>query len=153
MKQQVLRLMSRFCGFSLIGVVSTLLSVGIMAIMNECAGINGYVSYVTAYVVTILFSYFANALLVYKVSVSIAACVGFFVTYISGMVVGTMLLAVAKQLFPGANDTFLGCAVLPFTVVWNFVFINCILTHKRHTGRREPFSRKTMEADYVGKCV
>ena len=147
MKQQVRRLTARFLGFSLIGVVSTLLSVGIMAIMNECAGINGYVSYVTAYVVTILFSYFANALLVYKVSVSIAACVGFFATYLSGMVVGTILLAVAKQVFPSANDTLLGCAVLPFTIVWNFAFVNCILTHKRHTERRGLFSRKTMEAD------
>ena len=123
-------LVTRFCGFSLVGLASTLLSIGVMAVMNEGIGINGYMSYVTAYVATILFSYFANALLVYKVPVRLVACIGFFATYASGMLVGTVLLAIAKRLFPGTSDTLLGCAVLPFTIMWNFVFVNYILTRQ-----------------------
>lgn len=123
-------LLARFCGFSIIGAVSTLLSIGVMTAMNEGAGINGYVSYVTAYVVTILFSYFANTMLVYKAPVRLVACIGFFATYASGMLVGTGLLAIAKRLFPDVSDTLLGCGVLPFTIMWNFVFVNYILTRR-----------------------
>ena len=144
-------IIARFCGFSLIGVASTILSVVIMAFLNEVLGCNGYVSYVVAYVTTILFSYLANARLVYRRRASLADCCGFFATYLSGMVVGALLLALAKCMFPGANDTLLGCAVLPFTVAWNFVFVNFLLTRRLDEhGARGGINDK--EVANVGQC-
>jgi len=144
-------IIARFCGFSLIGAVSTILSVVIMAFLNEVLGCNGYASYVVAYVTTILFSYFANARLVYRRRVSLAECCGFFATYLSGMVVGTLLLALAKCMFPSTNDTLLGCAVLPFTVAWNFVFVNFMLTRRPDVhGAGDGINDK--EVANVGQC-
>ena len=144
-------IIARFCGFSLIGAVSTIISVGIMAFLNEVMGCNGYVSYVVAYVVTILFSYFANARLVYHRCVSLAECCGFFATYLSGMVVGALLLALTKHMFPRANDTLLGCVVLPFTVVWNFIFVNFMLTRRPGVhGAGDGINDK--EVANVGQC-
>ena len=98
----------RFSGFSLIGAISTVLSTVILAFMTEALGINGCVSYVTAYAVTILFSYFANAIFVYRDRIRFWACAGFFVTYSSGMLLGTVLLALFKQLFPSVRYFILG---------------------------------------------
>ena len=118
----------RFSGFSAIGAISTLLSTVMFVIMTEFLGINGYVSYVTVYVVTIFFSYFANAIFVYRDRIRLSACVGFFLTYSSGMLLGTALLALFKHLFPETRDFILGFFVLPFTTLWNFVLVNYILT-------------------------
>lgn len=136
---------ARFCGFSAVGAVSTLLSIAIMAAMNEIVGANAYVSYATAYVLTILFSYFANALLVYRTRPGICACAAFFAAYASGMAVGALLLAAAKRIFPAANDTLLGCCVMPFTIVWNFFFVNRILG-------RGPARRRASDPDNAGQC-
>ena len=129
----------RFSGFSLIGAISTVLSAAILAFMTEILGINGYVSYVTAYVITILFSYFTNAMFVYRAPPSIFACIGFSATYVSGMVVGTVLLAVFRHFFPETRYFVLGFVVLPFTTIWNFLFVNHILTRKSkdHLKREE----------------
>ena len=136
----------RFSGFSAIGLVSTVLSTLLFILMNEILGINGYVSYVTVYVVTILASYFANAILVYKAELRFSACAGFFATYISGMFVGVALLALFKHMFPATRYFILGFAVLPFTTAWNFMFVNYILTRKG-AGRQE----KQKESDsHVG---
>lgn len=125
----------RFSGFSLIGAVSTVLSTAMFAIMTEVLGINGYVSYVTVYVATIFLSYFANAIFVYRDRIRFWPCVGFFATYSSGMLLGTALLALFKYLFPETRYFILGFAVLPFTTVWNFVFVNYILTRDSASPR------------------
>lgn len=136
----------RFSGFSAIGLISTVLSTLLFILMNEILGINGYVSYVTVYVVTILFSYFANAIFVYRTEPHFFACVGFFATYVSGMFVGVALLALFKYLFPATRYFILGFAVLPFTTLWNFVFVNYILT--RNSADRR-LKRKEIEG-HVG---
>ena len=125
----------RFSGFSLIGAISTVLSTVLFVLMTEILGINGYVSYVTVYVVTIFFSYFANAIFVYRDRIRFSACVGFFVTYSSGMLLGTALLALFKHLFPETRYFILGFLVLPFTTLWNFVFVNYILTRDSASHR------------------
>lgn len=125
----------RLSGFSVIGLISTVLSTLMFILLNEILGINGYVSYVTVYVVTIFFSYFANAIFVYKTEPRFLACVGFFATYVSGMFVGVVLLALFKYLFPATRYFILGFAVLPFTTAWNFMFVNYILT-RNGPGRR-----------------
>ncbi len=132
----------RFSGFSVIGAVSTVLSTIILAFMSEILGINGYVSYVTAYAVTILFSYFANAIFVYKDRIRLSACVGFSATYVSGMLLGTVLLSLFKCLFPTIRFFILGLIVLPFTTMWNFVFVNYILTRN---GAPHRLNRKESE--------
>ena len=136
----------RFTGFSAIGVISTVLSTVLFVLMTEFLGINGYVSYITVYVVTIFFSYFANAIFVYRDRIRFSACVGFFVTYSSGMLLGTALLALFKNLFPETRDYILGFLVLPFTTLWNFVFVNYILTRNSADRRLQ---RKETE-DHVG---
>jgi hypothetical protein len=54
-------------------------------------------------------------------------------------------------MFPGANDTLLGCAVLPFTVAWNFVFVNFMLS-RRPDAPGDGKGVHDKEVACVGQC-
>lgn len=129
-------LASRFCGFSMVGGASTLASVALLYLMNEVFGWYPYCSYVTAYVITVVFSYAANAMWVYQQPLRIVALIKFVITYLSGMLVGVLLLMLLRNVFRSVNDTLLSCAVIPLTVVWNFVFVNRILGQKTVKQRK-----------------
>lgn len=125
-----LGLFMRFGGFSLIGVVNTLLSMALIFVLNECLCVDYRVSYVVSYVVTIMLAYVANARLVFHVPLSRCDALGFLAAYMSGMVVGVACLWGLRKLFPDVNATMLSYVVVLVTLVWNFVFVNKVLSRK-----------------------
>lgn len=119
----------KFAGFGGIGGAMTLLSMLLIAITNELLGWNPQVSYVVAYMATLLLSYWLNSRLVFHSSMNLRKLAGYCGTYLSGMLLGMLMLKALTSGFPQWNPTLLSYAVIPVTMVWNFIFINRILTH------------------------
>jgi len=126
----VMALFSRFGGFSAIGVANTLLSLALIWVLNEVLSINYMVSYIASYVMTVILAYVANARLVYRRRLSATDGVKFFLSYLSGMAVGVVLLYVVKLLWPEGRASLISCGVVFVTLIWNFSFVNMVLSKK-----------------------
>lgn len=117
----------RFFGFALVGGGNTLLSMLLIFALNELLGADYRFSYVSAFVVTTLLAYWANARLVFRCRLSLCGVAGFFGTYLAGMALGYLLLVLLADLLPEWNRTLLTCLVIPVTTAFNFFFVNVIL--------------------------
>lgn len=107
------------------------LSMVLIAITNEVLSWDPEVSYVFAYISTLLLSYFLNTKYVFHASFSFIKLLSYCATYISGMLLGMLLIKIGIAMFPQINETLISYAVIPITLVWNFIFINKILTMKK----------------------
>ena len=121
-------LIARFSGFSLIGAANTLLSMAMICIMNKWCGIDCRLSYVIAYVLTVLVAYVANARLVFHSRLSVKGMFSFYTAYLSGMVLGMLLLTAGRCFMPSVDVTLLSCSVIFITTVWNFFWVNRLLS-------------------------
>ena len=124
-------LLKAFTGFCSIGAVMTVISMGFIAITNEILFWNPEASYVFAYITTLLLSYFLNSKYVFHSSFNLTKLFSYCATYISGMLLGMLLIKIGITLLPRINETLISYAVIPVTLVWNFIFINRILTMKK----------------------
>lgn len=122
--------LARFGGFLLIGAVNTLLSFALLFLFNELCNVHYLLSYSTAYVATVFFSYVANARAVFRARMSIAGAIGFFCAYISGLLLGFLLLWYVGKILPEVNKTILSYAITVVTTFWNFIFAGRILRNK-----------------------
>ena len=125
------RLLKSFLGFCSIGAVMTFLSLVLIAVTNEILTWDPLVSYVFAYTTTLLLSYFLNSKYVFHSSLNPLKMISYCATYISGMLLGMLLIKLGIALLPQVNETLISYAVIPITLVWNFVFVNKILTMKK----------------------
>jgi len=110
-----------FGGFSLIGIVTTLISLALIFIFLKLLQTPLIATYIGIYMVTILLSYFLNSILVFKSNLTFVNGIKYLAVYLSGMLVGTLILWVFKRTIPLENYI-LGYLVLPFTMAWNFAF-------------------------------
>ena len=114
----------KIIGFSFVGVISTLVSMALIYVMNERLHWSPYVSYVISYVLSILLSYILNMLKVFSSQFSWKSLGLYYVTYVSSMLLGMLLLKLFIWLLPTWNATLLSYMVIPFTMVYNYVFVN-----------------------------
>lgn len=126
--QQYHKLFITFAGFSFVGIVVTLVSMLLIFICNEILGWNSIVSYLLSYGVSILLSYFLNAKYVWKSDFLFVAMVRYFGIYIASMVLGAVLLWLLELVLPDVNKTILSYCVIPFTMLWNYFFVNRLLS-------------------------
>ena len=126
--QQYHKLIATFVGFSFVGIVVTLVSMLLIFICNEILGWNCIVSYLLSYGISILLSYFLNAKCVWKSVFSFVAIIRYFGIYIASMVLGAVLLWLLEMALPGINKTILSYCVIPFTMFWNYFFVNRLLS-------------------------
>lgn len=126
--QQYHKLIATFAGFSFVGIVVTLISMLLIFICNEILGWNSIVSYLLSYGISILLSYIFNANYVWKSVFSFVAMVQYFGIYIASMVLGAVLLWLLELTFPDVNKTILSYCVIPLTMLWNFFFVNRLLS-------------------------
>ena len=122
------RLLKTFAGFSFVGVIVTLVSMLLIFIFNELLGWNSIISYLISYTLSILFSYILNASFVWKSAFSFMALLRYFGIYIASMVLGAVLLWLFEQTLPDVNKTILSYCVIPFTMLWNYFFVNRLLS-------------------------
>jgi putative flippase GtrA len=130
------RLIKLFVGFSFVGLFTTLLSLALMFFFLKVLHTPLIITYIGIYFATILMSFLLNSRLVFKSNLSFANGIKYFIVYISGMLMGTLLLWLFKKILPFENYI-LGFLVLPFTMIWNFVFSYVILKPKKHV---KPYS-------------
>lgn len=124
------KLFKKLVGFSITGAISTLISVLLLLLFNEVLHFNAYVSYTLSYFISILFSYLSNTLLIWKSSVKITVFIKYILVYCSSMALGALVLFVLKQLFPSGNNSILSLFTMPFTMTWNYLFVNKLLSQK-----------------------
>lgn len=118
-------------GFSIVGVVVTIFSMVLLYVFNDVIKMNTYVAYVLAYVLSIALSYYLNAQKVYKAQSNWKKIVLYFIVYVSSMALGVGLLHMFLLVFPDWNRTLLSYMVIPFTTLYNFIFVSWILKDKK----------------------
>ena len=124
-------LVRNLVGFSIVGVVVTVFSMVLLYLFNDVFNMNAYVAYVTAYVLSILLSYYLNARKVYKTDTNWHKLVLYFIVYLSSMALGVVMLRFFIYLLPEWNKTILSYMVIPFTTIYNFIFVSWILRGKK----------------------
>lgn len=110
-----------FAGFSGVGVVTTLISLGAIYVFLEILQTPLILTYAIIYLTTIFLSYFLNSLLVFKSPLAMKKGIKYFLIYLSGMIVGIVVLELLKKTLP-YDSYILAYLVLPVTMAWNFLF-------------------------------
>lgn len=126
--QQYHKLISTFAGFSFVGIMVTLVSMLLIFICNEILGWNSIVSYLISYALSILISYFLNTAYVWKKEFFVLDIIRYFGIYLASMVLGAVLLWGLEYIFPSMNKTILSYCVIPFTMIWNYFFVNRLMS-------------------------
>ena len=116
----------RMVGFSLVGVIATLVSMAMIYVMNEWLHWNPYVSYVVSTLLSILLSYVLNMLKVFSTQFSWKALGLYYLTYLSSTILGMLVLWFYLWLFPTWNATLLSYMVIPITMIYNYIFVTKI---------------------------
>lgn len=122
--------MFKILGFSVVGIGMTILSMLLIWFGNEVIHVNVYVTYLLAYCITILLSCYLNARYVWKHHLSMPDVVKYVVVYVSSMLLGIGIISILELCLPAANHTILSYCSLPFTFVWNYMFVNHIFKIK-----------------------
>ena len=109
-----------FAGFSMVGVITTLISLGAIYLFLEILQTPLILTYSIIYFLTILLSYFLNSVLVFKTPLGMEKGFKYFLIYLSGMVIGILVLWLLDQILD-YDSYILAYLVLPVTMMWNFL--------------------------------
>ena len=110
-----------FAGFSGVGVITTLISLGAIYVFLELFQTPLILTYAIIYFLTILLSYFLNSLLVFKSPLAMKKGIKYFLIYLGGMLIGIVVLWLLKKTL-SYDPYILAYLVLPVTMMWNFFF-------------------------------
>ena len=124
--------MLRFLKFSIIGGVVTLLSFLFILIFNEIIRMNYFFSYVLTYVLTLAISYILNTVYTFKANIKFIDFLKYSSVYISGMILGVFMLKVSDLMMDEINKTIRTYCIIPFTMFWNYYYINKILKKENY---------------------
>ena len=109
-----------FAGFSGVGFITTLISLGAIYLFLEIFQTPLLLSYSIIYFLTILLSYFLNSIFVFKSPLAMEKGIKYFLIYLSGMVIGIVVLWLLDQVLD-YEAYILAYLVLPVTMMWNFL--------------------------------
>jgi putative flippase GtrA len=120
----------KIIGFGVVGVLSTLTSTLILYITLEYYVWPVYSTYTLVYIASIFLSYKLNSRYVFKKNFSWVHLAAYFLTYLTGMFIGLIIIAVTKQhlIF---SDFIFTCLAVPVTLTWNFLLANVIFEKLR----------------------
>ena len=107
-------------GFSGVVVITTLISLGAIYLFLEILQTPLILTYSIIYFLTILLSYFLNSVFVFKTPLAIEKGIKYFLIYLSGMVIGIVVLWLLDQILD-FDSYILAYLVLPVTMMWNFL--------------------------------
>jgi len=99
-------------------------------VCNDFLNLNIYLSYVLVYGVSIILSCVLNAHFVWKHTLVALDVVKYFIIYLSSMLLGVGIIYVLEICFPKVNHTIISYCALPFTYLWNYLFVNYIFKNK-----------------------
>ncbi|MCX6304766.1 MAG: GtrA family protein [Bacteroidetes bacterium] len=113
------RIIRKFAGFSVVGVIVTLLSMVISYVLLKILATPLLLTYILVYGATIFISFKLNSKLIFKTGSNARNLVIYFLVYGVGMVVGTVMLWILRIVLPFEN-WILPYLVIPFTMASNF---------------------------------
>lgn len=122
--------MFKILGFSVVGVGMTILSMLLIWLGNDVIHVNVYVTYLLSYCITILMSCYLNARYVWKHQLTMQDVIKYVLIYVSSMLLGIGVISLLEWFMPNANHTIISYCSLPFTFIWNYVFVNHIFKIK-----------------------
>lgn len=125
------RKLSRFAGFSVVGIIVTLLSCLLIYVFVGIFQLNVYTSYLVIYFATILLSYYLNGRFVFNVGLSSSDFVRYLFVYVSGMMIGVLCIWVYTKVIP-LPHWILAYLAIPVTVMWNFLLVSMVFGVNRN---------------------
>lgn len=114
------RLLKILSGFTIVGIVTTIISIVLIYLFLKVLHSNLFITYTLIYAGTIFLSYFLNTIFVFKHSFAWSKAYKYGVIYVSSMIFGIGILWFFKKVLPFENYI-LVYLVLPFTFLWNFI--------------------------------
>ncbi len=119
-------LIQKFLSFSFVGLIVTIISLCLTYLFLKILGTHLYPTYILIYCFMILLSYALNLKFTFKSEHKMKKLLYYFLVYLSGMVIGIIVLKIYELTLPFEN-WILSYLVVPVTAVWNFVFSSKIL--------------------------
>jgi len=121
---------SEFIKFGGVGVIVTVASMLSSFIWLKIIGTPLFITYILNYVFFIFISYTLNRLITYKRKFNFISLILYFFVYISGMVLGIILLHIFKKLFILENWIY-SFLVVPFTTVNNYIWSTMVFKKRK----------------------
>jgi len=121
---------SEFIKFGGVGVIVTVASILSSFIWLKIIGTPLFITYILNYVFFIFISYTLNRLITYKRKFNFISLILYFFVYISGMVLGIILLHIFKKLFILENWIY-SFLVVPFTTVNNYIWSTMVFKKRK----------------------
>ena len=119
-------LVKKFAGFSIVGLIVTIVGFLSMYIFLGVLKTPLYFTYAGIYIFSIIISYLLNSKFVFKINSTIKRTIIYFLIYLSSMVIGLILLTIYKSTLPFEN-WILSYLTVPITLTWNFVLSYLLL--------------------------
>jgi putative flippase GtrA len=123
-------ILKKLFGFSLVGGFVTLLSLVLTYLFLGIIKTPLYLTYAGIYIFTIFISYLLNSKFVFKVKACFKKTSLYYLVYISGMVIGLLVLRLYRLTLPYENWV-LSYLVLPITMTWNFTMASIALKERK----------------------
>ncbi len=121
---------SEFIKFGGVGVIVTVASMLSSFIWLKIIGTPLFITYILNYVFFIFISYTLNRLITYKRKFNFISLILYFFVYLSGMVLGIILLYIFKKLFILENWIY-SFLVVPFTTVNNYIWSTMVFKKRK----------------------
>lgn len=119
-------LITRFSGFSAVGVVITILSAFLIYFFLKILQTPLFITYTLVYIFSICISFYLNAKFIFKVESNKENIAKYFLVYGSGMLLGLVTLRIYKMTIP-LDNWMLAYLVIPVTLSWNFIMLTMFL--------------------------
>lgn len=114
-------ILQKFQKFASIGIICTGISLSAQTILLKFFQTPLIPTYVSVYLCVVLLSYVLNSHFTFKTSLSLKKMFLYYLIYLSSMLLGVFLLKIFRTVLPFENWV-LPFLVIPFTMVWNFIF-------------------------------
>jgi len=114
-------ILQKFQKFASIGIICTVISLSTQTILLKFFQTPLILTYVSVYLCVVLLSYILNSHFTFKSSLSLQKMFLYYLIYLSSMLLGVVLLKIFRAVLPFENWV-LPFLVIPFTMVWNFIF-------------------------------
>lgn len=120
LKNKIKSLLRIFAGFSMAGLIATLVSLLLLYIFIDTFGFPLLPTYISVYIITVGISFYINIRYVFKTGYHARYLVKYCAVYLSGMLVGMVILKVF-QTYLLYEEWILSYMVIPITFAWNFL--------------------------------
>lgn len=120
---------NKFVSFSIIGLMLSVLSILTLGILLGICGLPIFPTWWIVYILSIIASLALNSKYVFDSTLSVKNAGKFILCYLSSMLLGTVIISITRNSTDLPN-WIVGYTALPFTIIYNFVVLQKILSTK-----------------------